>query len=162
METVVFSKTFWWTMSTTLFLFLVIVATALFLLFYPFKTVVFHQPIEIMNPDKRVPLLGTVHMHIVSTKYTNAPGLIIRTLIRRRGKEIYVLDSSTVVSNRPAGVGPVEAYFALTANSFMLGKDTSIIFSIYYTLFKFRPIMVQFETEPFEIYDPKKVDRGSD
>jgi len=128
--------------------------SSFFLMVYPFKTLVFVQPIEIANPGKRVPLLGVVRMRINFIKYIDNPGLVIRTLVRRRGQEMYVLDSSTIVSNRTKGAGITEAVFPLTANKIMVGDDCRVIISVYYTIYWFRNIMVQFETEPFEIYDP--------
>ena len=134
--------------------FFLFVTVLCFFLFYPFKTVVFNQPMKIANPSKMVPLLGTVVVNIHYKKYIDNPGLTVRTLVRRGKSDLLPLDSSTVISLRKAGEEDTKAFFTLTNNKFLVGKDTSIVFTIYHTLFGFRPMMVQFETEPFEIYDP--------
>jgi hypothetical protein len=150
-----------WIVVGVLLVVFLLIAIPIFFMTYPFKTVVFTQPIRILNPAKKVmedgserrqvPVNGVVHMDIHYEKFIDNPGLVIRTLIRKRGKEIQVLDSSTVVTTRKKGKGATDATFTLNPNSYMVGDDTYVVFSIYYTLFGVRPIMVQFETEAFEI-----------
>ena len=143
---------------------LLIGATFSFVMLYPFKTVVFTVPVEVVTGEKKevrpgelqhqVPLGGVVNMRVHFTKYINNTGLIIRTLVRKKGSELIVLDSSTVVSSRKAGSGTTDSHFVLTVNRYQLGPDCQIIFSIYYTLYGVRTIVVQYASEPFTIYDP--------
>ncbi len=129
------------------------------LMFYPFKTVVFDPPvIQVLNPGHRVPLGGVVDLQIHYKKYTKATGLIIRTLIRKTQdeNELIVLGSSTVVSNRGMGAGETLSHYVLSDNRFEIGKNCRVVYSIYYTIFGIRQTVVQYESEPFEIYDPAK------
>jgi hypothetical protein len=143
---------------------LLLIAIPVFFMTYPFKTVVFTVPVEVCNPRKpfinrdgkkemipQVSVNGVVQMKIDYVKYIDNPGLVVRTLIRKRGEEIFVLDSSTVVTTRKAGKGITDSAFALNPNGFLVGTDTYVVFSIYYTLFGVRPIMVQFWSEKFDI-----------
>jgi hypothetical protein len=140
-----------------------VVGTYLFLALYPFKTITFTQPIQVDNPKKlcvirgkevwipQVPVGGIIEMTIHYNKATDEPGLIIRTLLRKKGEEVVVLDSSTVVSNRKAGSGVTHAIFPVIDHPLAIGPDCYVVFSIYYHLFGFRTEMKQFETVPFEI-----------
>lgn len=132
------------------------------ILFFPLKTIEFVQPVQIDNPRPaptadnpkplpQVPLGGVIEMTINYRKYTDAPGLIVRTLVRKKGKEIIVIDSSTVVSNRKKGAGITHGSFAVLNNPLAVGRNCYVVFSIYYHLFAGRTEMRQFETEPFEI-----------
>jgi hypothetical protein len=143
---------------------IVLIAVPLFFTIYPFKTVVFTVPIEVMNPRvaetgpegvvemvPHVPANGVVHMKINYIKYINNPGLVVRTLVRKVNNQIEVLDSSTVITTRKCGSGETNATFALNPNDFLVGENTYVVFTIYYTLFGFRQTMDQFWTEKFTI-----------
>jgi len=144
-----------------------IIGTFVFLMYYPFETVVFHgnPPIRVTNPapaptpenptpDPRVPLGGIVTMDINYTKFISNSALIVRTLMRKLPNgEIVVVDSSTVVASRPKGSGISHATFAVLPNPLAVGTDCYVVFSIYYTLYGVRPIMVQYSTGRFEIYE---------
>jgi hypothetical protein len=158
----VFTKKFWWTMGSLAAGVMLIFGVMGFFLFYPFKTVTFNR-LEITNPRTpdgllRIPSTGVVDMEIDFEKFTNEPGLIVRTVVRRDDEgQMMVLDSNTAVSTRKAGKGVTDAHYHLLGAINLPGKKTSIIFSIYYTLYGFRPMMVQYETPQFEIYDPREV-----
>jgi len=126
-----------------------------FIIFYPFKTVIFKTPIKIDNLDNRVPYNGIVNLTIQYEKFINLPTLSIRTLIRKDEEGIItILDANSVVYHRPAGKGISHTHYILDGSTHLIGKKTSIVFSLYYTVFGFRSILTQYETEPFEIYDP--------
>ena len=160
---VLFIKYMFWTMAA---LIVFLVGAYSFIQLYPFKTIVFTESIQVLNTPKtyivdgkevlvpQVPLGGTVNMRIYYKKYTNEKALIIRTLARRRGRELIVLDSSTVVSNRLAGEGVTESFYYTPMNPEAVGPDCVVIYSIFYTLFGHRSIIKQFESVPFEIYAP--------
>jgi hypothetical protein len=132
-------------------LFLVLSIFSFFML-YPFKTVDFVVPIAVTNPDHKVPYNGTVNLRVFYKKHINNPGIIIRTLIRKNPDgEITVLDSSTVVSTRKKGMGESDPTFVLNGNPGNIGKNCYIVFSIHYTLYRVRGIIIQYESEPFEI-----------
>lgn len=135
--------------------FLILIVLIILVLVYPFETIVFTEPIEIMNPNVRVPVDGVVKMRVRYQKYINDPGLVVRTLVydNEEGNEVY-LDSSTYVSYRKIGSGVLEELFTLRPNQATVGKGRRIIFTMCYTLFGFRPVMVQYKTGRFEIYKP--------
>lgn len=135
--------------------FLILIVLLIFILAYPFETIVFTEPIEILNPNLQVFVDGVVKMRVHYQKYINEPGLVVRTLVYNdeEGNEVY-LDSSTYVSYRKAGSGVLEELFTLRSNQATIGKGRRIIFTMYYTLFGFRPVMVQYKTAKFEIYKP--------
>jgi len=157
-----------WSFWAMMAAFILAVVLYLFFAFFPFNTVNFIQPIQVDNSKELriidgkevmmpvVPVGGVVELTIYYEKFTEASGLIIRTLVRKKGKEILVLDSSTVVSNRPAGSGITHALIPVVEHPLAIGPDCYVIFSIYYHIFGFRTEMIQFETVPFEI-----VKRGS-
>ena len=135
---------------------LALILITLFFTFYPFKTVEFYGQAEVMNPGKRIPVNGVVEFKFQFHKFTDLKGLVIRTLIRHDGSEIAILDSNTVVSTRKKSNGKVEGvgFFYLNGNPEIAGKNCQVIFTVYYTLFGVRTIVVQCESEPFEIYNP--------
>jgi hypothetical protein len=127
---------------------------------FPFKTLEY-GPMEVtdaafQNPVNKVPLGGVVHVRIPYKKFTDAPGMVVRTLIRKKGSEIIPLDSNTLISTRPASEGIAHAIFALTLNPEIMGKETYLVFTTYYNLFGFIPRMVQGEAGPFEIVAPEE------
>lgn len=139
-------------------LLLAIGGLGVFVTYYPFKTVMFEQPIKVTNPripgkQPVVPKSGIVDMTIYYEKFTGEPSLIICTLIRREADgSMVVLDSNTRTAHRPVGKGVTYAHYHLNGSSNLPGKNTHVVFSIYYTLFGFKQVMApQFETEPFEI-----------
>lgn len=135
-------------------IFISIILFAVFFLTYPFKTTDFPEGAKILNPAHMVPYNGMVEMVIKYHKWIPNKGIIYRTLIRRQGHEIIILDSNTLVSDRGPGEGTTHSYFYLNGNANIIGPNASIIFSVYYTLYGIRNIMVQYESEPFEIYKP--------
>ena len=147
-----------WVVGALAGLFFFVIAIACFFMFYPFKTVTFVEPIKVTNPrpapDKQpqVGKHGVVDMTIYYEKFTNAPSLIVCTLIRKyKDGSMVVLDSNTRTAHRKIGKGTTYAHYFLTGGNNLPGTDTHVVFSIFYTLYGFRPIMVRFETEPFEI-----------
>jgi len=155
-----------WIVGGVLLAVLLVVAVPIFFMTYPFKTVIFTQPVEVLNPRKafinpsgekemipQIPVNGIVHMKVFYEKFIPNPGLVIRTLIRKRGNEIQVLDSSTEVTTWGVGKGIADDTFVLNPNGFLVGDDTYVVFSIFYTLFGVRPIMVQYTSEKFSIVE---------
>jgi hypothetical protein len=146
------------TIIAVAFFFLMIIGGSVFMAVYPFKTVKFtgNPPIEVTNSDKKIPLGGVVTMKIPFTKYIDNPALIVKTLVSEDAEHQFeVLDSVTVVSTRKAGTGVSYATFPLNFNSLSIGKNRRIIFTIYYTLFGMKPLMVQYKSEPFEVTKPQ-------
>ncbi|CAO0822436.1 hypothetical protein DFAR_3060009 [Desulfarculales bacterium] len=156
---IVFTKKFWWIIGSISASFLLTIGVTAFFMFYPFKTVVFTQPIKVTNPrpspaaQPQVAKDGVVDMTIYYEKFTDAPSLIVCTLVRKfPDGSMVVLDSNTRTAHRKRGKGITYAHYHLNGSAGLPGKDTYVVFSIFYTLYGVRPIMApQFETEPFEI-----------
>jgi hypothetical protein len=135
--------------------FIVMLAAPIFVFGYPFKTVDIVEPIRVLNPGNRVPIGGIVEMQVHFVKYTNEPGVIVATLVRKERDELIPIDSFTWISNRGASSGSHNRRFPINStNSLAIGKNCFIIFSVHYELWGIRPITRQFESEPFEIYKP--------
>ena len=127
------------------------------IMFFPFVTVQFigDPPIRIINAGKKIPLGGTVQMSVLYRKFTNAPGLVVMTLVgKNEFGQLITLDSTTSISMRLHGQGESYPVFDLTVNKNNIGKDRQIVFSIYHTLFGVRPVLTQYWSEPFEITPP--------
>jgi len=128
----------------------------LFIMFYPFKTVVFTgtPPIRVMNTDKKVPIGGIVLMRMDYIKFVDDPGTVVRTLVRVTDDgQLEVLDSSTVASTWKRGAGLVESTFVVNDNPYFVSKRAMVIYSISYFLYGVRPVLVQYVSEEFEIID---------
>jgi len=135
--------------------FIVMLAAPIFVFGYPFKTIDIVEPIKILNPGNRVPLGGVIELQTHFIKYINEPGLIVATIIRKDGDEVCPIDSFTWLSNRSAGSGTIIRRLPVSeSNHLLVGKDCYVIFTIRYELWGIRPIVKQFESEPFEIYHP--------
>ena len=63
-------------------------AAPVFVFCYPFQTLDITEPIKILNPGNRVPVGGIVEMQVHFIKYTDEPGVIVATLVRKEGDEL--------------------------------------------------------------------------
>lgn len=123
-----------------------------FLLTYPFKTIYIEEPIEVADCGKRVPSDGIVHLRFKYKKYVNVPGISLRMLVRGQDKTEVVIASSIAISNKPKGEGEGEIVFVIGNNQEAIGRDRRMVVAVFHTLFGFRTIMTQFQSEPFTIF----------
>jgi hypothetical protein len=152
-EFVLLKSIFW--IAITVFFSMVI--GIVFTMSYPFKTLDIAEPVPILNPGHRVPLGGTVRMQVDFTKYIDNPGLIIISLVRKTGKEVEILASSSWVSYRKRGSGSHVRTFPMPQNIVSCaGKEYHMILTIQYDLYGVRNFVRQFTSEGFKIHDPEK------
>lgn len=141
---------FRWTFLMVCIVFFVSFATYAFFLFSPIQTVDFCGPVQILNPGRKVPVGGVVHMRVKYTKFTNSPGLVIRTLVKKVGEDYIPIVSNTTVSYRKKGSGVTDSLLPVFDSQLAVGTECYVVFSIYHHIYG-RTILKTFSTEPFEI-----------
>jgi hypothetical protein len=147
-----FIKSVFW---VAISIFLIALGVSIFISTYPFKTVIVKEPIPILNKDHRIPVGGVAELEVTWQKFTDSPAIVRLTLHRRdRLKdETVVVSSATWVSSRAHGQGKHIRLFPIR-EPLAVGKECWLVLSVNYDLYGLRPIIKEFKSEIFEVYQP--------